>query len=321
MPRPEMRPPQHLAAEVFGGDASVSMHHVPYKGASAAVAALLGEQVDLLFTSAVTVGLTSVPASCGRWPRRGLCGLQRFRTYQRWRRSALPASRPRLAGPGRACADAETHPRAPGNRGGQGACAARGDRAPRGDRRGARRRLRSRAVRCACQRRARAMANRARSRHAPTEAGSYEPFTTVSRAYRAEREQPCRFGAVLRRGPGFEGSRAKRATTDAVPLLRRQGSRPGAAAGRSPGRGHDESAVGLRQVAFRIGAELGELRAFRAHLEARAVPIRRIPARCQHVDLFLGSGRHRGRSGYQHPAERWRGERQAARFSRPVRLE
>lgn len=48
--------PQHLAAEVLRRDAGVNIHHVPYKGGSAAVAALLGEQVDLLFTSAVTVG-------------------------------------------------------------------------------------------------------------------------------------------------------------------------------------------------------------------------------------------------------------------------
>ncbi len=48
--------PHHLAAEVFRRDAGVSIHHIPYKGAPAAAAALLGEQVNLLFTSAVTVG-------------------------------------------------------------------------------------------------------------------------------------------------------------------------------------------------------------------------------------------------------------------------
>jgi tripartite-type tricarboxylate transporter receptor subunit TctC len=48
--------PQHLVAEVFRRDAGVDIRHVPYKGAGAAVAALLGEQVDLLFTTAVTVG-------------------------------------------------------------------------------------------------------------------------------------------------------------------------------------------------------------------------------------------------------------------------
>jgi tripartite-type tricarboxylate transporter receptor subunit TctC len=48
--------PQHLVAEVFKRDAGVDIRHVPYKGAGAAVAAMLGEQVDLLFTTAVTVG-------------------------------------------------------------------------------------------------------------------------------------------------------------------------------------------------------------------------------------------------------------------------
>ena len=48
--------PLHLAAEVFRLRAGVELHHVPYKGAAAAVAALLGEQVDLLITTAVTVG-------------------------------------------------------------------------------------------------------------------------------------------------------------------------------------------------------------------------------------------------------------------------
>jgi tripartite-type tricarboxylate transporter receptor subunit TctC len=47
--------PQHLAAEAFKRHAAVNVHHVPYKGASAAVVALLGEQVDLLFTTGVTV--------------------------------------------------------------------------------------------------------------------------------------------------------------------------------------------------------------------------------------------------------------------------
>jgi tripartite-type tricarboxylate transporter receptor subunit TctC len=48
--------PQHLAAEAFKRAASIDVHHVPYKGAGAALAALLGEQVDVLFTTSVTAG-------------------------------------------------------------------------------------------------------------------------------------------------------------------------------------------------------------------------------------------------------------------------
>ena len=55
--------PLHLAAEVFKLRAGVDIYHVPYKGAVAAVAALLGEQVDLVITTAVTVG---APIRSGR---------------------------------------------------------------------------------------------------------------------------------------------------------------------------------------------------------------------------------------------------------------
>jgi tripartite-type tricarboxylate transporter receptor subunit TctC len=48
--------PQHLAAEVFKRDAGIDIYHVPYKGAPAAAAALLGGEVDLLFTTPVAVG-------------------------------------------------------------------------------------------------------------------------------------------------------------------------------------------------------------------------------------------------------------------------
>ena len=48
--------PQHLAAEAFKRAAGIDLHHVPYKGAPAAVSAMLGEQIDLMFTSAVTIG-------------------------------------------------------------------------------------------------------------------------------------------------------------------------------------------------------------------------------------------------------------------------
>lgn len=86
--------------------------------------------------------------------------------------------------------------------------------------------------------------------------------------------------------------------------------------------GHDESAVGLRQVAFRVGNELGELRAFRAHLEACGVPIRRIHEHVASTSIYFSDPDGIELEAYiEHPAERWRGERQAARFSRPVRLE
>lgn len=48
--------PPHLVAEVFRRDATIDIQHVPYKGTGAAAAALLGGQVDLLFTTAVTIG-------------------------------------------------------------------------------------------------------------------------------------------------------------------------------------------------------------------------------------------------------------------------
>jgi len=47
--------PPHLAAEVFKWRAGIDIHHVPYKGAPAAMTALLGEQVDLLSASPSTV--------------------------------------------------------------------------------------------------------------------------------------------------------------------------------------------------------------------------------------------------------------------------
>lgn len=55
--------PLHLAAEVFKLRTGVDIYHVPYKGAVVAVAALLGDQVDLVITTAVTVG---APIRSGR---------------------------------------------------------------------------------------------------------------------------------------------------------------------------------------------------------------------------------------------------------------
>jgi tripartite-type tricarboxylate transporter receptor subunit TctC len=47
--------PAHLAAELFKLSAGVDMRHVPFKGASAGVAAVLGEQVDMMFAVAPSV--------------------------------------------------------------------------------------------------------------------------------------------------------------------------------------------------------------------------------------------------------------------------
>ncbi|MCA3184373.1 MULTISPECIES: tripartite tricarboxylate transporter substrate binding protein [unclassified Cupriavidus] len=44
---------QHLAAELFANMAGLKMTHVPYKGSSQAVQALLGNQVDLVFENSV----------------------------------------------------------------------------------------------------------------------------------------------------------------------------------------------------------------------------------------------------------------------------
>ncbi|WP_354679287.1 Bug family tripartite tricarboxylate transporter substrate binding protein [Cupriavidus plantarum] len=44
---------QHLSAELFANMASLKLTHVPYKGSSQAVQALLGNQVDLVFENSV----------------------------------------------------------------------------------------------------------------------------------------------------------------------------------------------------------------------------------------------------------------------------
>jgi tripartite-type tricarboxylate transporter receptor subunit TctC len=48
--------PPHLAAELFKLRTGIDVLHVPYNGSQAATAALLGEQVDLQFASAVAAG-------------------------------------------------------------------------------------------------------------------------------------------------------------------------------------------------------------------------------------------------------------------------
>lgn len=47
--------PAHLAAELFKLSAGVDMRHVPFKGASAGVGAVLGEQVDMMFAVAPSI--------------------------------------------------------------------------------------------------------------------------------------------------------------------------------------------------------------------------------------------------------------------------
>lgn len=47
--------PAHLAAELFGRTAAIRMRHVPFKGALAGAAAVMGEQVDMMFAVAPSV--------------------------------------------------------------------------------------------------------------------------------------------------------------------------------------------------------------------------------------------------------------------------
>ena len=46
--------PSHLASELFRHRAGIEVHHVPYKAITAALAALMGEQVDIAFAGAAT---------------------------------------------------------------------------------------------------------------------------------------------------------------------------------------------------------------------------------------------------------------------------
>lgn len=85
---------------------------------------------------------------------------------------------------------------------------------------------------------------------------------------------------------------------------------------------HDESAVGLRQVAFRIGAGLADLRAFKALLEDRRIPIRRIHEHLAITSIYFSDPDGIELEGYiEHPSESGRDESTTARFSRPVRLD
>ena len=85
---------------------------------------------------------------------------------------------------------------------------------------------------------------------------------------------------------------------------------------------YDESAVGLGHVAFRVGETLDELRAFRSHLEARGVAIKRIDEHVAITSLYFSDPDGIELEGYiEHPAKAWRGERRAVRFGKPVRLD
>jgi catechol 2,3-dioxygenase len=85
---------------------------------------------------------------------------------------------------------------------------------------------------------------------------------------------------------------------------------------------HDGSAVGLMHVAFRIGETLDELKAFRSHLEARGVAIKRIDEHAAITSLYFSDPDGIELEGYiERSVEARRGERQAVRFSRPVRLD
>lgn len=83
--------------------------------------------------------------------------------------------------------------------------------------------------------------------------------------------------------------------------------------------GYTESAVGLRHVAFRVGDELGELRAFRVHLDACGIPIRGIHEHVASTSIYFSDPDGIQLEAYiEHPAETWHRERKAAR---PVRLD
>jgi catechol-2,3-dioxygenase len=82
------------------------------------------------------------------------------------------------------------------------------------------------------------------------------------------------------------------------------------------------SATGVRQVAFRIGSRIEELRGFKAHLEAHAIPIARIHEHIASTSIYFSDPDGVELEAYvEHPPETWRGAAQAQRFSRPLRLD
>ena len=58
----------HLAAEVFAQKAGITMQHVPYKGSSEVMTALLGGSVQVMFVTPVSVSASSRKAASARSP-------------------------------------------------------------------------------------------------------------------------------------------------------------------------------------------------------------------------------------------------------------
>lgn len=85
---------------------------------------------------------------------------------------------------------------------------------------------------------------------------------------------------------------------------------------------HDGAAVGLQHVAFQIGKDLDELRAFRSHLDACKVPIARVTEHVASTSIYFFDPDGIELEAYiEHPEETWRGDRQAVRINRPISLD
>jgi len=85
---------------------------------------------------------------------------------------------------------------------------------------------------------------------------------------------------------------------------------------------YEGPAVGLGHVAFLIGDRIEELKSFKAHLEARGIVIKGIVEHIAGTSIyFLDPDGVELEAYIEHPAEMWSGERQTARFSRPVQLD
>lgn len=84
----------------------------------------------------------------------------------------------------------------------------------------------------------------------------------------------------------------------------------------------DGSAVGLGHVAFLIGDSIEELRSFKSRLEARGIPIKDVVEHIACTSIYFSDPDGIEIEAYvEHPPETWRGNPQAERFARPVRLD
>ena len=116
---------QHLAGELFAKLADVKLLHVPYKGSSPAMQALLGKQVDLVFENSVAAmpliqsgklralaPAASAPASCPTCPRWRRPGSRATRSSPGRPSSRRPARRHRwwTASPARSARSSPTRP-------------------------------------------------------------------------------------------------------------------------------------------------------------------------------------------------------------------